>query len=66
MYLCICRAVTERDIRQAAAAGARTVRDLSRQLGVATCCGKCACDARDLLRECRAERCCREVRAQAA
>ena len=49
MYICICNAVTEREIRGAAELGCATLDDLSRDLGVATCCGKCAPDARRIL-----------------
>ncbi|WP_333857339.1 (2Fe-2S)-binding protein [Denitromonas sp.] len=45
MYVCICNAVTEKDIHHAAANGARRVRDL-RVLGVTADCGKCACAAK--------------------
>nr|WP_323000773.1 (2Fe-2S)-binding protein [Denitromonas sp.] len=45
MYVCICNAVTEKDIHHAAANGARRVRDL-RTLGVTVDCGKCACAAK--------------------
>ena len=42
MYVCICNGITDRDIRQAAAAGASTLNDLTRELGVAAGCGRCA------------------------
>ena len=51
MYVCVCQAVTDRQIRQAAADGARTLDDLRRELGVARECGQCASYARDCLRE---------------
>jgi bacterioferritin-associated ferredoxin len=63
MYVCICRQVTDRDIRQAVSHGACHMRDLREQLGVSTQCGKCAGCARDILKEARAccvnERCLR-------
>ncbi len=50
MYLCVCKAVSERTARRAIHAGeVVTLRDLSRQHGVGTCCGKCVPDARELL-----------------
>ena len=49
MYICNCNAVTEREIRQSVAAGARHLDDLARDLDVATCCGSCADDAQALL-----------------
>ncbi len=45
MYVCICNAVTDKQIRRAADAGARDLRDLRQQLGVATGCGQCATEA---------------------
>jgi bacterioferritin-associated ferredoxin len=53
MYVCICKAVSDREIRRAADNGARELRDLREQLGVATGCGQCAREARRLLRACR-------------
>jgi bacterioferritin-associated ferredoxin len=50
MYVCICRQVTDRDIRDAVVnEGARSMRDLQRGLGVASCCGCCAPCAREVL-----------------
>ena len=42
MYICICNAITERQVQSAVADGAATMSDLQGQLGVATCCGCCA------------------------
>jgi len=57
MYVCICKAVTDRDIRCAVTEGARTVRALRKQLGCTGQCGKCkpqVCEIRD---EVLAEQC---------
>ncbi|MCX9158206.1 (2Fe-2S)-binding protein [Niveibacterium sp. 24ML] len=54
MYVCVCHAVTERQVRQAASNGARRLRDLSDTLGVATQCGRCASHALTCLRSCDA------------
>ena len=51
MYVCVCMAVTERQIREAASQGARTLKDLRHCLGVASDCGQCASSARQCLRE---------------
>lgn len=51
MYVCVCNAVTDRQIRRAAVRGATTVEDLSRELKVATCCGRCRDCARAVLEE---------------
>ena len=49
MYVCICNAITDREIRAAAGLGARTLEDLQSTLGVATCCRRCADCARGVL-----------------
>ena len=51
MYVCVCNAVTDREIRGAAKLGARSLDDLSATLGVATCCRRCADCARHVLAE---------------
>ena len=55
MYVCMCNAVTDGDIRAAVALGARSLSDLKSSLGVASCCGRCADFADNLVTEsCRA------------
>lgn len=49
MYVCLCHAVTDRQIRDAVESGCTSMRDLRNELGVATQCGRCACHARDVL-----------------
>jgi len=53
MYVCICKGITDRDIREAASSGARSLKDLCRDLGVASDCGKCASCAQEVLCEAR-------------
>ena len=53
MYVCVCNAITDRQIRKAVESGARNVLDLQLQLGVATGCGSCFEAASDILRESR-------------
>jgi bacterioferritin-associated ferredoxin len=55
MYVCVCNAITDREIRGAAELGARTLEDLSATLGVATCCRKCTDCARTCLADAVAE-----------
>ena len=52
MYICNCNGITEREIRGAVELECATLHDLRRDLGVATCCGKCAPDAKKVLRRC--------------
>lgn len=51
MYVCICNAITDKQIRQAAARGATSVTDLTDELGVAACCGSCHESAAEILAE---------------
>ena len=55
MYVCVCKAVTERQIHEAVKDGARTLNDLRRVLGVASECGQCAAYVRQCLKEARQE-----------
>lgn len=56
MYVCVCHAVTDRQIRQAAADGARTLKDLRRELGVTRDCGRCASCAQECLKQAQQEK----------
>lgn len=49
MYVCICHKVTDKQIEKAADDGLCTMQDLSAQLKVASCCGKCGDCARKVL-----------------
>lgn len=49
MIICVCKAVSERHIRSAVSGGATSLRDLNRELGVGSCCGKCVPEARAAL-----------------
>ena len=53
MYVCICNAITDKQIRKAAKSGVRDVWELQRELGVAAGCGSCVEAASDILRESR-------------
>ena len=50
MYICVCNAVTEREIRHCARLGC-SLADLREQLGVGTGCGKCKHATKQILRE---------------
>ena len=49
MFICICNAITERQVQSAVADGALTMSDLQGQLGVGTCCGRCTETATEYL-----------------
>lgn len=51
MYICVCNAVTDRDIDGAIAAGCCSLRQLREELGVGACCGRCATCAREKLKD---------------
>lgn len=55
MYVCVCNAVTERDIAAAVCDGMTTLRQLRRDLGVTADCGRCARYAHDCLRSALAQ-----------
>ncbi|NGY05510.1 bacterioferritin-associated ferredoxin [Solimonas terrae] len=52
MFVCVCKAVSDRQIRRAVREdGVTSLRELARLHGVGTCCGKCVPQARELLGE---------------
>jgi bacterioferritin-associated ferredoxin len=55
MYICICNAITERDVRECARRGCCSLDELSVELGVGSGCGKCRPVAKEILDETRLE-----------
>lgn len=51
MYVCLCKGVTDRQIRRAIEEGADSLRALRAELGVMTQCGKCGCTTKELLNQ---------------
>jgi bacterioferritin-associated ferredoxin len=51
MYVCICHAFTQRQVRSALDQGARTTAAVYRQIGARIQCGKCVPMVRDMVRE---------------
>lgn len=49
MYVCVCKAVSDQDIRRAVAKGACTFEALQARTGCSTCCGCCEHEVRELL-----------------
>ena len=49
MIVCVCTNISDRELRQAVDLGLSSMAELRRDLGVATCCGKCASCARQVL-----------------
>ena len=51
MYVCICKAVSEKRVARAVAEGATTLKDLRETTGLGTGCGKCVPQAYQQLRD---------------
>jgi bacterioferritin-associated ferredoxin len=51
MYVCICKAVTDKQIQSCIRDGADTMEVLQDRLGVATRCGRCRCDVERMVEE---------------
>ena len=51
MYVCVCNAITDKQIRAAAEAGTTDLWRLQAELGVATNCGSCSEVASEILAE---------------
>lgn len=51
MIVCVCNNISDREIRQAIDLGITSMAELRRDLGIATCCGKCAPCAKEVLNE---------------
>ena len=51
MIVCVCNNISDREIRQAVDLGLSSMAELRRDLGVATCCGKCAPCAKQVLND---------------
>lgn len=51
MYICLCQAITDCDIRESVDRGVSTFRELTFHTGCATQCGSCERTAREVLEE---------------
>jgi bacterioferritin-associated ferredoxin len=51
MYVCVCNAITDKQIRRAARNGVDSLYELRGKLGVAAGCGSCARTAQEILDE---------------
>jgi len=56
MYVCICNGVTDRQVREAAAAGCGSVSELTMRTGLGSTCGSCLPLAEAIMAELRATR----------
>jgi bacterioferritin-associated ferredoxin len=51
MYVCLCKGITDTQIRTAIQEGANSFKKVRNTLGVASQCGKCGILTREILRE---------------
>lgn len=51
MYVCLCKSVTDSQIREAVAKGTKQFGQLRKDLGLASQCGKCGILAREVFNE---------------
>jgi bacterioferritin-associated ferredoxin len=49
MYICVCHAISDRQIREAVDRGAESLYEVQASLPVAACCGRCEDSARELI-----------------
>jgi len=56
MYVCVCHAVTDKDIRKAVDRGARSLFDVQNELPIGSCCGRCEETAQSVVNECLSSR----------
>jgi len=49
MYICVCHAISDRQIREAVDRGAGSLYEVQAQLPVASCCGRCEDSAREVI-----------------
>jgi bacterioferritin-associated ferredoxin len=52
MYICLCKGITDSQIRSAVENGAQSLREVRDRLGVMSQCGKCACLTKDIVKDC--------------
>ena len=57
MYVCVCNAVTDKQIINAAKQSTTKFKDLCNELNVATCCGRCATCAKNIWHEAQNQSC---------
>ncbi len=58
MFVCLCKGVTDTQIRESINAGASSLKDVRKALGVATQCCKCLPLARSVIEEAITEQLC--------
>ncbi|MBX2847188.1 MAG: (2Fe-2S)-binding protein [Acidiferrobacterales bacterium] len=49
MFVCLCKAVTDHQIHDAVDAGVTSFETMQQELGVASVCGSCTCEVKQLM-----------------
>jgi len=49
MYVCVCHAISDRQIREAVERGAESLTEVQAYLPVASCCGRCEDSAQEVI-----------------
>ncbi len=49
MYVCLCKGITDRQLRTAVHNGASSFRQVAQSTGCSTQCGSCACMAKEIV-----------------
>jgi bacterioferritin-associated ferredoxin len=49
MYICVCHAISDRQIREVVDLGAGSLYEVQCHLPIASCCGRCADSAREVI-----------------
>jgi bacterioferritin-associated ferredoxin len=55
MYVCLCKGITDTQIKNSIKNGANSLKDVRRELGVATQCCKCLPEARAIVQQSQAQ-----------
>ncbi len=50
MFVCLCKSVTDHEIRDAVDAGVCSFEDMQERLEVSTVCGACTCEVKQILK----------------
>jgi len=50
MYICICNAVTDKQIKAYVKQGVRNLRDLNKSICIGNQCGKCTCEVKKVIK----------------
>ncbi|MCK5881888.1 MAG: (2Fe-2S)-binding protein [Sinobacterium sp.] len=51
MYVCLCKGITDRQLRSAVHDGASSFRQVAQSTGCSTQCGQCACMAKEIVED---------------